>query len=162
MTWELCGSDIVQGDPNKQNRTHKYVHESYKGPSNFFKFCQFKLQSMDDLSTKFYPPGSVCIVFMFFSKCAPNVVLSIEGTLAHVAQNCQRLSHIPPLGFAWSFLRLLPSVHLLFEDCSHSHCPWDTPTYKNLGGVQVWWMRCPLHITPPADQSVIKSLSKPG
>jgi hypothetical protein len=28
---------------------------------------------------------------------------------------------------------LLPSVHQLFEDCSHTHYPWDTPTDKNLG-----------------------------
>ena len=134
----------------------------YIGPSNFFKFGRFKLQSMDDLSTKFQPPESVCIVFMLFAYKKLNVDLGVEGTLApHVAQNCQWLSHIPPWGFAWSFLWLLPSVHLLFEDCSHTHCPWDTLIDKNLG-VQVWWMRCPLNITPPADQSVIRSLSKPG
>ena len=125
-------------------------------------------------------------------------MLQIEGTLAYGAQNCQWLAHIPPMGFPWSLLWLLPSVHQsgadpggrtrrappplklekiwfflrkivifhtkypnnfraslrsaqfskcappnlkswirpcqLFEDCSHTHYPWDTPTDENLGG----------------------------
>ena len=48
--------------------------------------------------------------------------------------NCHWLAHIPPMGFPWSVLWLLPSVHQLFEDCSHTHYPWDTPTDKNMGG----------------------------
>ena len=71
---------------------------------------------------------------MFFTKCSPNGILGVEGTLACVAQNCQWLAHIPPMGFPWSLLWLLPSVHQLFEDCSHTHYPWDTPTDKKYGG----------------------------
>lgn len=37
-------------------------------------------------------------------------------------------------GFPWFLLWLLPSVHQLFEGCSGTHYPWDTPTDKNLGG----------------------------
>jgi hypothetical protein len=71
---------------------------------------------------------------MFFPKCAPNGILGVEDTLTYVAQNVQWLAHIPPQGFPWSVLWLLPSVHKLFEDCSHTYYPWDTPTDKNMGG----------------------------
>jgi hypothetical protein len=69
---------------------------------------------------------------MFFPKCAPNGILGVDDTLAYVAQNGQW--HIPSMGFPWTLLWLLPSVHQLFEYCSHTYYPWDTPIDKNLGG----------------------------
>ena len=47
---------------------------------------------------------------MFFSKCTPNVVLGIEGTLAHVAQNFQMTLTHSSLGIA-AFSS--PIVHFL-------------------------------------------------
>jgi hypothetical protein len=51
-------------------------------------------------------------IFMFFPKCAPNGILGVEDTLAYVTQNCQWLTHIPPMGFPWSLLWLLPGWSL--------------------------------------------------
>ena len=44
---------------------------------------------------------------MFFPKCAPNGILGVEGTLAYVAQNCQRLAHIPPIRTTLKYNRSL-------------------------------------------------------
>jgi hypothetical protein len=64
---------------------------------------------------------------------------------AHLHTSCKIVNDSHTF-LLWDFpdhlLWLLPSVHQLFEDCSHTHYPWDTPTDKNMGGVQVWWMRC--------------------
>jgi hypothetical protein len=88
---------------------------SYSFGATALIFCRMFIHIMEVcMSTGFHR------IFMFFPKCAPNGILSVEGTLAYVAQNCQWLAHIPPMGFPWSLLWLLPSVHQLFEDCSHT------------------------------------------
>ena len=54
---------------------------------------------------------------------------------------------------------------LQFTNCLRvvlMHIFLEIPPPINLWGVQVWWMRCPLDFTLPTDQSVFKSLSKPG
>ena len=61
----------IQGDP-KKNRTHKNFIKSYKGPANFLKFAELKLQSVYYHSAKFQLPWSLCIKVMFFPKYAPN------------------------------------------------------------------------------------------
>ena len=110
-TFSLVGNKILrmcrlcmQGEPMKKKRTCENVHLTLQGPSHFFRLGQFKFQSVDSLSTKFYLPESVCIIFIFCAKCAPNIVHFIQHTIALFVQNCQGLSHIPYLGFAWSFL----------------------------------------------------------
>ena len=118
----------------QKNRTHNNFNLSYIGPSNFFKFGRLKTSAYGWSFHKVLDNWvSLHIIFMFFPKWAPNGNLGVEGTLAYVGQNCQWLAHIPPMGFPWSLLWFLPSVHQLFEDCSHWHYPWDTPTDENLG-----------------------------
>jgi hypothetical protein len=65
-------------------------------------------------------------IFMFFPKCAPNGILGVEGTLAYVAQNCQWLAHIPPMGFPWSLLWLLERSFIGWS--------WSLPNLKKFDG----------------------------
>ena len=98
---------------------------------------------------------------MVSPEYVPNDLLGVADRLATVAQNCQSLAYSPLWGFPWFLLLLQPWAHQLFEDCSDTHGPWDIPTDKNQGRVQVRWMRCPLDVTLPADQPFLKSLSQP-
>ena len=65
---------------------------------NFFKFGRFKLQSMDDLSTKFQPPESVCIVFMLFSKQIQMLSSTLKAHLHHTSRKIVNDSHTILLG----------------------------------------------------------------